>query len=1193
MINLSTILRLFNQNTAITDLTQQIVQQQTPLGPLGVPTWARPAFLAALNQNLQIPILFITARSDRARLIAEQLRLWAECPDEVRRFPDPGVLPYERIPWTREIIAERLAALTALCTYTTTAQAKAPIIVTSSRALMQQTIPLNWLTDNLLIYQLEQQIVMTDTLRTWINLGYQSCDIVENPGEFSHRGGIMDIFPPSELYPIRIDLFGDEIDSLRTFDPLTQRSEDKLRTLTIGPATEALPLHALTAVDRLQALDTSRLQPMAEINYRAEITRLEAETAFPGIENYLTLMSADKVNLLDLMPPESLIIIENPTELATVIQDIEMQADKLKQDLVFRHELPCDWPIPYFTWTDLRPRLKQGRPLTIGFDPWPDEPSKEQDHPFQAVFTSPPVYGSQIRPALQDILKRRDQGERVIITSRQAARLSGLLDDEGVTAVPLEHLAFPSPPGSITLFDGPILEGFLLRSRERAAPLLTILTDAELFGVRKSQPRRRPKHRQTATPETFFEDVKPDDYVVHIEHGIGIFKGLVKLDFDGSEREYLQVAYNQNDKLYVPIHHADRLSRYVGSDDNVPSLNRLGTAEWSKTKKRAKAAIADIADELLRIYAEREMGQGRAFSPDTPWQREIESAFPYVETEDQLNAIAEVKQDMERVKPMDRLICGDVGFGKTEVALRAAIKAVMDGTQVALLVPTTVLAQQHYNTFRKRLAAFPINVEMLSRFRTRKEADQVLSGLASGSVDIVIGTHSLLQKNMAFKNLGLLIIDEEQRFGVPHKERLKELRTNVDTLTLSATPIPRTLHLSMTGIRDMSLIVTPPEERLPIKTTVTPMDDFLMRTALQREIDRGGQVYFVHNRVLGIEAIGQYVNKLVPEARVVIGHGQMSERRLEKIMLDFAQGEYDVLVSTTIIESGLDIPNVNTIIINRADAFGLAQLYQLRGRVGRSAVQAYAYLLVPKNHKPSDIVQQRLEAIQEADELGAGFKIAMRDLEIRGAGDLLGAKQHGHISAVGFDLYVRLLAQSVQQLKSQQEEATGSDASTETSLDKLTASYLSPLEDDIQINLPMAVYIPEEYLTEENLRLRLYRRMANLNTLEDVATMGQELEDRFGELPDPVLNLIYQLKLKVLCRTAGVKAISANDAEIMLKADALEDIDRQGLERRLGIGNRVGRRQVWLFKSGDEAVWRQDLEHALTMIGRMVQDPGK
>lgn len=1138
--------------------------------------------LAALHQTLQMPILFITGRADRARILTDQLRFWMADPDLALRLPDPGVLPYELIPWNQDTIAGRLAALTALATATPNT---APIVITAARSVMQKTLPLARLKESLHTYQIDQQLVMTQTLQDWVNLGYQHRDIVEEPGEFSHRGGIMDIYPPSHPYPIRIELFGDEIDSLRAFDPITQRSEAKLKEFTIGPATEALPTRAIIAAERLGQLDRSSLQPMADHDLRESIVQLESETPFRGIENYLSLMGESPAGILDFMPADSLVIVENPAELQSIITDLEEQAEGHKADLIKQHTLPPDWPQPHFGWESVKTTLKAKNPLIFGFEDWsiPIDPPAEKVS-FQRIFAAAPVFGGQVKPAVADIVKRKKQGERIVITSRQAARLSDFLRDENIIAAPITGLDFPPPGGSVTLFNGPLLDGWLLRPREGAAPLLTLLTDAEIFGVHKPQPRRRPQHRQAVTPEMFFAEVKPGDYVVHIEYGIGVFKGLVKLEMDGVEREYLEVNYSQSDKLYVPIHQADRLSRYVGVDDNPPTLHRLGTTEWSRIKKRAKAAVAEIADELLRIYAAREVLPGRAFSPDTEWQRELEASFPYVETEDQLHSLADVKADMEKPRPMDRLICGDVGYGKTEVALRAAFKAVMDGAQVAILVPTTVLAQQHFNTFRSRLSAYPVKVEMLSRFRTKRDADEVIRGLATGRVDVVIGTHKLLGKDVAFKNLGLLIIDEEQRFGVTHKERLKELRTNVDSLTLSATPIPRTLHMAMTGVRSMSVIQTPPEERLPINTTITQDNDTLIRTTIIREMDRGGQVFFVHNRVMGIEQTANRIRKLVPEARVIVGHGQMSERKLEKVMVEFADGEYDVLVSTTIIESGLDIPNVNTIIINRADRFGLAQLYQLRGRVGRASVQSYAYLLVPKNYNLPDVARRRLEAIQEASELGAGFQIAMRDLEIRGAGDLLGAKQHGHISAVGFDLYVRLLAQAMQALK-------GSDGESEEA--QQAAAYLIPLEEDIQINLPLPVYLPEEYVPEEHLRLKLYRRMGNLASLDEVDGMGHELEDRFGPLPGPVSNLLYQLKLKVLCRAADVKLLATENDNLIIRADSLEDIDREGLQRRVGFGTVINRRQIFIPLLDDPAKWQAELEKTLALIGRMLNDPGR
>ncbi|MGC8782209.1 MAG: transcription-repair coupling factor, partial [Anaerolineae bacterium] len=725
-------------------------------------------------------------------------------------------------------------------------------------------------------------------------------------------------------------------------------------------------------------------------------------------------------------------------------------------------------------------------------------------------------------------------------------------------------------------------------SPQPPAPTLWFFTDAELFGWGKPKPRR-PQRTRAVAPEVFFADVKPGDYVVHIEHGIGRFKGLVKMALDGGEREYLQVEYDQGDQLYVPVHQADRLARYVGPGEGPPALHRLGTPEWEQVKARAKKAVAEIADELLELYAAREVVQGHAFSPDAAWQHELEASFPYVETEDQLVAIEAVKHDMEQPRPMDRLICGDVGYGKTEVALRAAFKAIMDGKQVAVLVPTTVLCQQHYTNFQRRLAAFPVTVAMLSRFQTPAQQDRVLSGLANGSIDLVVGTHRLLSKDVSFKDLGLLIVDEEQRFGVAHKERIKQMRTEIDVLTLTATPIPRTLHMSLTGVRDLSTIETPPEERLPIKTFVGEFDETLVRQAILRELDRNGQVYFVHNRVQGIQQMAARLQKIVPEARIAIGHGQMPERELSQVMLAFAEGEYDVLVCTSIIESGLDIPNCNTIIINRADQFGLAQLYQLRGRVGRSAARAYAYLLVDKYKALTEDARRRLEAIQEASELGAGFRIAMQDLEIRGAGELLGARQHGHIAAVGFDLYTRLLAQAVAEAKERAVrggEPTAGDKERAAGDGRRRNLLTEPIAPAITLDLNLPARIPESYVPESNLRLQLYRRLAGLTTLEAIEDIRQEFTDRFGPLPEPVENLLYTVQVKVLAINAGVEAISQEDGQLVLKSAALETLERGRLQSRLqaqGVPARVTRRAIWLeLREGD--AWQRDLVAVLETL---------
>jgi transcription-repair coupling factor (superfamily II helicase) len=1259
-MNLSPLLKLFNQIPPYADLADALHYGELSPAmqrPLGLLTAARPALVAALHADLQRPLLFITARADRARIFTEQIRVWSPAPATVYRLPDPDALPYEKVAWGSETIQGRLAALSALVLHQRggngSGPATPPLIVASARGLMQHTLPPAEFT--IMEFKLGQRLRLNDVVEQWVALGYQPEDVVEIPGSFSRRGGILDVFPANTSQPIRIELFGDEIDSLRSFDPATQRSDQRLTSFTLGPATETLPRRAVQAADRLRQWNFAELQTSTKVAFEEDVARLEQGAAFRGIEYYLPFFYNGQpgsngsshalpdaaVSLLDYLPPNALVIIEDPTELAGVVDELEVQARTLKQDLVNLGDLPDGWPNPYFGWQKLTQILGTRRPLALGFTglrQGQGEGSREQgeereegregeshqpsavsgqlstnqpssqptnkpanqptnqsaNHPpltyyFQHTFVPGPAFGGQVKNALPDVLKRKEQGERVVLVSRQSARLAHLLNDmagDG-TIAPVESLTLDDPPppsGSLSLVHGMLMEGWALQAEATRPPLITILSDSELFGWKKPTTTRRPKPRRGVTPETFFADVNPGDMVVHIEHGIGRYVGLVKLDFEGVEREYLAVEYANKDKLYVPIHQADRLARYIGADDGLPKLNRLGSADWNTVKRRTKKAVEDIAKELLEIYAKREVAPGHAFGGDTEWQREVEDAFPFVETDDQLRAIAQVKKDMERPKVMDRLICGDVGYGKTEVALRAAFKAVMDGFQVAVLAPTTVLAQQHYRTFTERLAAYPVQIEMLSRFRTRQQQDQTLLALAGGTCDIVIGTHRLVQKDVAFNNLGLLIIDEEQRFGVKQKEQLKKLRTQVDVLTLTATPIPRTLHMSLSGVRDLSTIDTPPEERLPVQTVVTEYDETLIRQAILRELDRGGQIFYVYNRVMGIEQKANRIRNLVPEARISVAHGQMRERQLEKEMISFVSGETDVLVSTTIIENGLDMPNVNTIIIDRADRLGLAQLYQLRGRVGRGAVQAYAYLLTPKHFELTPEARKRLEAIAEASELGAGFRIAMRDLEIRGAGELLGARQHGQIGAVGFDLYTRLLAQAIREIKG---EDSGKVIGEETT------AYLNPLADAVQLNLPIPAYVPEDYLPEEKLRFRLYRRLAGITALEGIDDMARELEDRFGEMPEPVANLLYQLKLKLLAVEAGVKSVITETGQIVIRADTLELVDRAGLERRLNPGAKVTPRQVTLPLHPNPDVWQAELDKTLRLIGRMVHDPAR
>ncbi|MEJ2211680.1 MAG: transcription-repair coupling factor, partial [Anaerolineae bacterium] len=1014
--------------------------------------------------------------------------------------------------------------------------------------------------------------------------------VVEDPGTFSRRGGLIDVFPPNLLRPVRIELFGDEIESLRFFDATTQRSDEQVDRFTLAPASEALPRLATGAVQRLSNLDLTLCHPPARMEYKEDLQNLDQGVHFRGIEFYLPFFYSHPAILLDYLPADGLCIVDDWGALMANVIDLDHQAQALQADLIKAGELPSNLPdveVPYYGWEHLREVLQATSPLLLAGAGVQDRPGPG---PLAQAFVHGERYGGRLKRVLDACQEMRDAGQRVVLITRQARRLSELLADQEIVAVPAEGISSLPDTGSLTLVQGTLAEGWVLQlpgAGQPAAddgsspvPSCSLLTDAEVFGWARPAPRRARRPRPVA-PETFFADVEPGSYVVHVEHGIGLFKGLSKMAFSGGEREYLLVEYAAGDKLYVPVYQADRLSRYVGVSDHDPRINRLGTAEWEQVKARTKKAVEEIADDLLALYAAREVVEGHAFSPDTLWQAELEASFPYVETDAQVRALEQIKADMEQPRPMDRLIAGDVGYGKTEVALRAAFKAVMDGKQVAVLVPTTVLAQQHYQTFSERLASFPISVEMLSRFLTRKKQDDVVARLARGGVDIVIGTHRLLSDDVVFKDLGLLIIDEEQRFGVGHKEKLKQMRQEVDVLTMTATPIPRTLHMSLTGVRDMSTIDTPPEERLPVRTHVGEYDETLIRQAILREIDRGGQVYFVHNRVMGIYQMAQRVRKLVPEAKVVVGHGQMAERELEQVMLEFAAGKADVLVCTSIIESGLDIPNANTLIVNRADRFGLAQLYQLRGRVGRGARRAYAYLMHPQTSSLSETARQRLQTIAEATELGAGFRIAMRDLEIRGAGELLGSRQHGHIAAVGFDLYARLLARAVQEARSQRQVAGGDGGPPAPGEEAIP--YVMPLEQSVQINLPLAAYLPDAYVRDDTLRLQLYRRLAGVAEQEEIDELSAEMEDRFGPLPDEARNLFYQLQLKLLALDAGARALVTEEGQVVIRDDRLEDVDREWLQRRLGDRGRVSRRAVWLPMDEDER-WRTHLVAALQAI---------
>ncbi|MGF1504388.1 MAG: transcription-repair coupling factor [Anaerolineae bacterium] len=1113
---------------------------------------ARPVIAAALAADTPHPTVIVTARVDSAYNIAEQLIAW-DPSLQVLSFAEPSPLFYERAPWSDETIRARLQVLSALAT----GGSSQTVVVTSARALMQRTLGPQMLQSRTMILRRGGQLPSSGTsglLRQWLDMGYAPATLVTQPGTYSRRGGIIDVYPVAGLAPVRIELWGDEIESLRTFDPASQRSMDPVEHVIITPGREALPGTGPAIAEQLAGwFDNSVDETRAD-----ERLALENGGSFPTLEFYLPWMLDEVYSLVDYIPEEALLLVDDWQDLAVTIADLEEQALDLRANAEAAGDIPPEMPLPLVTWAQLADDLTARAHVQLGGP-------VEESHPLGDAFQPGPRFAGQLKLALDDFATQSsDPATRQVIVSRQATRLAELWSERRLgPRVPVhEDLDDEIPTGEPVFVQGALREGWIMDGGIR------LYADSESFGGKRPEPRRRPQRRAVA-PEAFFADLAEGDYVVHTEYGIGRFEGLNKRTLDGNEREFLLVSFEGGDILYVPIHQADRLNRYVGPDDSPPSLSRLGTQDWNRVKNQTREAVEAFAEDLLDLYAARESVQGYAFNPDTPWQLELEASFPYVETADQMRAINEVKADMEQYQPMDRLICGDVGYGKTEVALRAAFKAIMDGKQVAMLVPTTVLAQQHYETFTQRLAPFPANVELLSRFRTRAEQAEVIAGLVAGGVDFVIGTHRLLGKDVEFHDLGLLIIDEEQRFGVTHKERLKQMRTEVDVLTLTASPIPRTLYMSLTGVRDISMITTAPEDRLPVVTHVGRKDNDLIRQAILREMDRGGQVFYVHNRVRTIHSERERLEKLVPGVRAAVGHGQMNEHELEDVMDRFASGEIDVLVTTTIIEAGLDIPNANTLIVDRADRFGLSQLYQLRGRVGRSAMRAYAYFFHPALNTLTDEARARLQTIAEHTGLGSGFNIAMRDLEIRGAGDILGARQSGHISAVGVNLYTRMLADAVRRLRDQRDmdEEVIEEAPREV----------------VTIELPIPTYIPTDYIPDMALRVQLYRRMADLSDEESLQEFAAELADRFGEPPPAVQNLLYQLRVKRHALAARVDAVLNEGEQVSIKIPGLAFVDRRALQERLGHNVRVSRTAVWLPRNGDGS-WQRSL---LTVLDRL------
>ncbi|HHW06866.1 MAG TPA: transcription-repair coupling factor [Clostridia bacterium] len=1119
-MSFTSLLEILTDHGQFKDMARHLSRAEAKLAVFGLTDGLKPYWWSALAVSGQSQCLIITRDELSAKGIAKDLALFVPA-EEILLFYGQEFVPYQVFAKGREAVSQRIRTLTKLVLE------KPSFVIATPEAFCQKLMPNRVFRSALLTITRGQSLDRDELARRLVELGYERVELVEAPGQFALRGSLVDVFPPNHLKPVRVDFFDEEIDSLRYFDEENQRTIEMIAEVVISPAEETLlpaggQEKAVTelrekwqeAVRRLQKL--KKKAAIQELNQKMEqlLEQLEQGIKPENLERFQPFFYPDQETILAYFSTPPVVLLDEPQVLWDKWLHYEQERGEAFVELLETGKVLPGQEKLYAETEAIKGILARHRVVAFASLPQKLELVNPEGIVHVQAKTMHPFLG-KIDLFRDDVAHWKGQHYSVVLvvgSREQGEQLKELLMEHGIEGVIKDELTTRVYPGQVVILVGHWRQGF-----DYPALKLAVITEKEIFGQRTSSRRSRASS-QAGVKISSLTDLQEGDYVVHTQHGIGRYLGVQRLEVGGVYRDYLHIQYRGADRLYVPIDQIDLIQKYIGAEGQPPRLNKLGGSEWTRVKNRVKASVRDMAEELIKLYAARETAIGHAFSPDSPWQQEFESQFPYTETPDQLRAIDEVKRDMEKPKPMDRLLCGDVGYGKTEVALRAAFKAVSDGKQVAVLVPTTVLAQQHYHTFRERMASFPVTIGLLSRFRTPKEQAEVIRGLKNGAVDIVIGTHRLLSPDVSFKDLGLLIIDEEQRFGVAHKEKLKQLRQNIDVLTLTATPIPRTLHMALSGVRDMSIIDTPPEDRYPVQTYVVEYHPELIRNAIRRELGRGGQVYYIHNRIMDLEKVAVEVKELVPEARVALAHGQMKENELEDVMLAFVEGEYDVLVSTTIIENGLDIPNVNTLIVNNADHLGLAQLYQLRGRVGRSNRLAYAYFTFEPNKVVNQVAQKRLNAIKEFTEFGSGFKIAMRDLEIRGAGNLLGPEQHGQILAVGFEMYCRLLEEAI-------EAAKGIKA-----VEKKEEKEMAAIE------LAVSAYLPDDYISQSGFKMEMYRRLADARTVTEVDEVDEELFDRFGELPPPARHLLRIATLRVMATELGIKRIGQTAQEVIIEA---------------------------------------------------------
>ena len=1111
-MRLQGVMQPLKDNMKFKSITEKISEKTFPINIYGISESGKSYIINGIFEENDNSMVVVTHSDVDAKNLYEDLSFYTT---DVFYFPVREVVFYNVDAISGDLRWARLKVIKEILQ-----NERKKIIVTSIDALTSLYTPKEYYLRYSMIIKTGDDIDLKEISKSLLQCGYERVEVVEGKGEFSFRGGILDVFPPTSAYPYRVELFGDEVDSIRTFNTESQRSIEKVEEFSIFPSKEVI-------VD-----DECRSRAVQNINEElkkviANVSKENKESVekikgivgkniellnntyyFETIDSYLPFFYEKLDSFFDYLQGYTF-VVDDFKRSSGKMESIYYEFNENYMSFLQRGDILPSQNSLLLNKGELESKLENSSLITLSsFLNKSDGLFNTVDIGFEEVTLN--KYNGQLNMLIEDIQERKEKKYKTVIlagTRPRGERLVKTLMEKGIFSTYKDSID-KIEAGEVVITFGNLLRGFDYPELE-----LSIISDKDIFGETRRKRSGKAVRKKGVAKITSFAELKPGDYVVHANHGIGVYKGIKQMAAGGITRDYLDIVYDKGDKLYVPVDQLDLVQKYIGSEGNSPKINKLGGAEWQKAKAKARKSINEIAQDLVKLYAARATLKGHSFGKDTEWQRQFEDEFPYEETPDQLASLEEIKSDMESDKPMDRLLCGDVGYGKTEVAIRAAFKAVMDGKQVAFLVPTTILADQHYNNFIKRFSDFPIKIDMISRFRTPKQQKATLQALKEGNVDILIGTHRLVSKDIVFKDLGLLIVDEEQRFGVAQKEKIKGMKKNVDVLTLSATPIPRTLHMSLTGVRDISVIETPPEDRYPIQTYVVEQNDQLIRDAILREIGRGGQVYFVYNRVESIDSMANYIRDLVPECKVGIMHGQMTEKELETEMIAFMNKEYDVLVCTTIIETGIDISNVNTMIVHNADKMGLSQLYQLRGRVGRANRIAYAYFIYTKDKILTEVAEKRLKALKDFTELGSGFKIAMRDLEIRGAGNMMGSSQHGHMASIGYDLYCRMLEDTIKLIKGEIEN--------------------EPIETSVDIKVD--AFIPSSYITDEIQKIEVYKKIAAIENINDFMEIKSELEDRYSSIPDSVYNLMDIAYIKSICKGLYIEDIKETAKELRFK----------------------------------------------------------